>query len=428
MKHFFPILLALALLLSFTACGKSNSAPSSVPEQPTAAEPTFAPEPSPASDPEPRQLCGKGLEWDFADGTLTISGQGPMDDFELLEAPWDVTGTSLSVKKLVVEEGVTYLGSNAFAACCNLSSVTLPSTLLSIGESAFADCMELTAVALPEALLSVDSFAFAGSGLASLSLPSQLARIGDFAFSNCTALKELTVPGSLLSLGTDAFLGCDGLVSVAVPGGSSAETLLRDTGLDEKLTLSAPVAAPVWEGTDGTLHWRLASGVLTLSGTDTIPDYSASGFDAAPWAPMLAGVEKLLLPDGLTRIGTYAFWNCTALRSVALPDTLTEIGDYAFGACEKLETLSLPGSLRSIGVCSFSFCQSLTEIVLPDSLETIGEDAFRMCVAVRSVTAPGTIRTVGQGAFGFGCQEAPEINAPAGSPAAKALEDAFPAA
>lgn len=428
MKRIIPLFLTLALLLCLCACGGKDSKPESNPAP--AAAPSAAPEApvvlqeSPASS---EQLCGAAVRWRFEGDTLTLSGQGPTYDYELLNAPWDLEGISIKVKKLNVEEGITSLGANLVSACINLSDVSLPFTLEYIGELTFADCAALTAVNLPASLRSIADSAFVGSGLTALSLPQGLARIGSNAFGNCVALKEVSVPGSVVALGEDAFYGCDALASITVPEGSPAETLLRAIVPEEVLRLSAPVQdALVWAGKSGDMEWNIRGGVLTVGGGAELPDFSASGCGAAPWAPMSSVVTSAVISEGVERIGCYAFWNCLNLRSVSFPASLVEIGDSAFGACEKLASLSLPGGLRSIGNGAFAFCQSLTELDLPEGLESVGDDAFQMCTGMTRVTAPGSITSVGSGAFAFGSEEYPEYQAPAGSAAAAALADPYP--
>ena len=424
MKHLVPLLLTLALLLSLAACGgKTEEQPASVPAPAPAQSAESA---APVTVQEPASpvamQAGPAAEWQFADGTLTISGQGATDEYELLKAPWDRTGVSLQVKKLVVEEGITGLGANLCSACCNLTSVSLPDTLEYIGEFAFADCAELKSVELPSALRTIDENAFMGSGLTAITLPQGLADVESGAFGNCAQLKSAAVPGSLVKLGEDVFDGCDALETVSVPEGALAEELLRDAGLEEQLRLTA--AAPDalnWSGKRGALEWSLRGGVLTVSGVTELPDFAASAIGAAPWSPMGSTVEKLVISGDVERIGSYAFWNLSHLSEVELPAALTEIGDYAFGACGALETLSLPRNLRSIGAGAFAFCQGLTELTLPEGLESVGDDAFRMCSGVTRVTAPASLTSIGTSAFDFGGAEYPEVNAPAGSAAAEAL-------
>lgn len=422
MKHIIPVCLALALLLALGGCGREKE-PVTVSEPPTG-EATAPPSQAPAAATPAGKSCGESVTWRCENGVLTVSGSGPMDDFAVLSAPWDGDGTAFSVKELVVEEGVTYLGANSFAACCNLTSVSLPGSLRAVGAFAFADCLALESIALPASLRSIDEAAFSGSALTAVTLPEGLARLGNGAFSNCGALAAVTVPDSLLTLGEDVFAGCEALDAVNVHAGAPAETQLKDAGLGDILrVVGAANTAPGWEGRDGLVSWSIRDGVLRVGGAEEIPAYAASGFHAAPWAAMAPAIRALELEEGVTSVGDYAFWNCTELQAVRFPETLVSIGDYAFGACESLSELPLPRSLRSIGKCAFSFCQSLTEITLPEGLERLGDDAFQMCTAVRSVTAYAALTDIGPGAFAFGGEEAPAVNVPAGSAAAKALSE-----
>ena len=396
MKHL-SILLILALLCSFCACGKEEVTAVQEPTEPT--EPT---EPMPAVVPEtlpsdaPVVVTENAwVSWVFSGDTLTISGEGNMEDYELFTTPWDQAGNSFSVKKLIVGEGVRYLGKYAFATCCNLQEVRLPSTLRRIGASCFADCGALETIELPEGLMVIEDNAFAGCGLTGLTLPSTLAEIGNAAFANCIALKNVSVDRALLTVGLDAFFGCAD-ATLAVPGGCLCESFLTEQGytLVSGTPAAGAAAEPLrWSG-EG---WSFENGLLTVSETR---DYAASGVDSAPWGCLAPVIERIELTSA-GNIGSYSFWNCKRCKSVSIPEGVASIGDYAFGACTSLESLTLPATLKSIGYGAFSFCTALTSLTLPEGLESVGPDAFVMCSGITEVNKPASLKEIGAGAFNF---------------------------
>lgn len=141
----------------------------------------------PASD-----FSGK-LEWSLSDGTLTISGSGKMPDYSNTEAPW--YSSRSSIKKAVIEKGVTSISGLAFLECSNMASISLPSTLESIGAGAFFKCEKLSAVKIPKATV----------------------YIGWYPFAYCTSLKSIEI-----EKGNPNYISSDGVLF-----SSSKETLVQ---------------------------------------------------------------------------------------------------------------------------------------------------------------------------------------------------------
>ena len=107
--------------------------------------------------------------------------------------------------------------------------------------------------------------------------------------------------------------------------------------------------------------------------TDEYPDYHR------------AGIQRIQLPEGLIRIGDYAFEDCFNLRSVALPSTLRVIGEGAFADCRLLMDIALPDQLEELGAYAFRGCHALTGMNLPASLKKIGANPFAGCSHFRRV-------------------------------------------
>lgn len=105
------------------------------------------------------------------------------------------------------------------------------------------------------------------------------------------------------------------------------------------------------------------------------------------------------LPDNLTEIGTRVFANCTSLSFIELPDSLTKIGKYSFSGCTALRFIDIPDNVTSIGDRAFDSCISLRVVKLPECLTEIGEEAFDSCSTLTSVTIPKNVTTIGKDAF-----------------------------
>ena len=134
---------------------------------------------------------------------------------------------------------------------------------------------------------------------------------------------------------------------------------------------------------EGNLTWKLyEDGTLNISGTGAMKDYDN---DSSP-ACRNSNVKKVVIEDGVTSIGNYAFWGCSNLTSITIPDSVTSIGDSAFNTCSSLTSLTIPNSVTSIGEGAFFGCSSLTSITIPSSITSIGKYAFDNCTNLTTIS------------------------------------------
>jgi rubredoxin len=144
--------------------------------------------------------------------TLTISGSGDMYIFQQGHAP-----RLVDVKTLIIEEGVTNIGTYAFYQCSGFTSVTIPNSVTSIGEGAFRECSSLTSVTISNLVTSIGDYAFQGcSSLTSATIPKSVKSIGRSAFAGCIDLTSVTIPNLVTNISYGAFGGCIGLTSVTI--------------------------------------------------------------------------------------------------------------------------------------------------------------------------------------------------------------------
>ena len=161
--------------------------------------------------------------------------------------------------------------------------------------------------------------------------------------------------------------------------------------------------------------WELDdTGTLTIQysgpGTGEMTSYTepyGSG-DNSPWY-LSTAVKKVVIEDGVTSIGDYAFFECGSLTSVIIGDSVESIGEYAFYGCYSLTSVTIPDKVESIGVMAFSGCGSLTSVIIGDSVESIGREAFYGCYNLTSVTIPDSVESIGTHAFA-GCTGLLEIS------------------
>ena len=143
---------------------------------------------------------------------------------------------------------------------------------------------------------------------------------------------------------------------------------------------------------DAQIEWTLSEdSTLTISGT-SMPDYKFKYFftrkdtTIAPWYRKSGSIKKIVIKEGVTRIGMWAFRNCYSVSSVEMPNSLTDIADHAFDNCHNITSVTIPNSVTSIGEQAFCNCSSLTSITIPNSVTSIGYGAFMWCDGLTSVT------------------------------------------
>ena len=146
-------------------------------------------------------------------------------------------------------------------------------------------------------------------------------------------------------------------------------------------------------GTCGpNLNWQLTDdGVLTITGTGQMKDYNDS-YSASPWS--YTNVKKVIMSDGATSIGEYAFYFCTKLTSIKVPNGVKTIGNQAFSQCKALTSINIPNGLTTIGNWAFRDCSALTSMNIPNSVTTIGHEAFDGCSALTSINIPNGLTTI----------------------------------
>ena len=153
------------------------------------------------------------------------------------------------------------------------------------------------------------------------------------------------------------------------------------------------------------LKWSLSNDyVLTISGKGSMYGYSDKSL--APWiADYYQKITKIVVSNGVTAIGSYAFYWCENATSVSLPSTLKIIANHAFYKCDGLKEIKIPANVKTIDSQAFSECSQLETLTLPRiGLETIGEKAFEQCQSLTSFIVPLTVTSIGDNAF-YNCKK-----------------------
>ncbi len=348
--------------------------------------------------------CGYNLTFSIdSDGVMTISGEGKLGGNSVYvggeDYDWYEIFSKYSVKTLIIETGITSIGSNAFFECGRLESVILEDGIETIGDSAFAGCCGLKSITIPGSVKTIGIGAFDGcSGLESVTLPDGIEIIERSTFSYCSSLKSITIPESVETIGDSAFAGCCGLKSITIPGSvktigigafdgcSGLESVILEGGIeiidDEAFSYCSSLKSITIPGSVKTIGsnaffecGRLES-VILLDGIEII-DYEAFSY--------CSSLKSITIPESVETIGNYAFFYCSSMKSITIPESVKTIGSGAFRGCSGLESVILPDSLTSIGTKAFEGCSRLTEIVIPACVEAIGDATFEDCGKLETV-------------------------------------------
>lgn len=289
-----------------------------------------------------------GTNWAYSeDGVLTISGSGGIYDSSSLYGEPHWSNYKYIATKLVIEEGITEIGSEAFRNYETLTSVAIPSTVTSIGEGAFSGCSGLTEVTVPDGVAKVEESTFSGcTGLKTVNLPDTVTGIGEWAFQDCAALTQIDIPDAVTWIGQGAFQNCAALAEIDIP--------------------------------------------------DAVEDIGRGAFKGC------SSLKTVVIPEEVSGINSEVFADCTALTSVTLPGGIWNIGDSAFSGCTALTAITLPEKLSSISGSAFSGCTSLAAITLPEELSSIGGGAFSGCTALTEVTIPASVTDMYRDSFDDG--------------------------
>ncbi|MDR1372979.1 MAG: leucine-rich repeat protein, partial [Dysgonamonadaceae bacterium] len=236
------------------------------------------------------------LTWTLENGTLTISGAGEMEDYELQGAPWYPDRSSIT--NAIIEDGVASIGDYAFYLCQNLISATIPESVTRIGRQSFYQCENLISISIPENVESIGEWAFARcSSLIAIPVENGNARFlsdgGDLFDKDKTTLLccpagktgRYIIPDGVTGIGNGAFYGCGRLTSIIIPEGITG---IGDYAFSRCSNLTSIV---IPEGVTGI-------------GEGTFNVCSRLGF--------------VIIPESVTGIGWGAFIECTALRDVAV--------------------------------------------------------------------------------------------------------------
>jgi hypothetical protein len=216
--------------------------------------------------------------------------------------------------------------------------------------------------------------------LTGIAIPDGVTDIGNEMFRKCTNLTSVVIPDSVTSIGSDAFLSCDSLTNVYI---TNIEAWCN-------ISFSDSSASPFLNDANLYLNNEL---VTELTIPNTITEIKAYTFYEVD------SLTSVVIPNSVTSIGEYAFAYCDSLTSVEIPNSVINIGEDAFLWCKSLTSVVIPNSVTSISNHTFASCSNLTSVTIPDSVTSIGERAFDSCSGLTSVTIGDRVTNIGSYAF-----------------------------
>ena len=360
---------------------------------------------------------------------------------------------SCSFTKVVLPDTIKNIGFNAFSKCDNLNSVVVGSSVSSIGFGAFADCYKLVEVYNRSSLsiqkgstqngsiaqyamdvytseytskLSSDKNGFVtytdGSdkilvnyygGIFNPVLPQDITEINAYAFAGYDQLRSVTIPSSLKKIQANAFYRCNQMERAYITDLASwCEVELEDYTANP-MNYATRIFIEGQEKTSLTLPQTLTEikpytfynmeGIMELTLPSTVEKIGKSAFS---WCPDLQTVN---LNNTLQEIGDGAFNGCKNLNGIYLPESLERIGARAF-AQSGLTGISLPKNILSLGNGGFEHCKSLAEVEL-GGLKDIPKEAFQYCTLLKEIIFSENVETIGASAFLY-CNEMQSISLP----------------
>ena len=291
-----------------------------------------------------------------------------------------------SLESVTIGSDVNNIGWHTFSGCDNLKSITIPDGVSNIEGYAFNNCISLKRASVGNGVTDIGECAFYGcSSLESLTIGNSVNKIGLQAFYNCSKITHITLPDSLNDIASSAFYGCTGLLSVSI------------TSLEDWCSIS-------------------------FKDEYSNPLYYAERINYNGNA-----LNDLIIPEGVTGIGEYAFANCAGITGITIPDSMESIAQTAFLGCTQISRLTIPSDISEFFVpvkdkgyytlfkyslinCEAKITDCTTnasQIKIPDLIYTypvtvIADSAFSDCTGIESIDIPEGIKNIGENAF-YGC-------------------------
>ena len=288
------------------------------------------------------------------------------------------------------EHKCTSIGEYAFAKC-GFKELTITGNIQTIDNQAFSECKSLESLVVSCPSITINMAAFQNCTLLkNLQLNEGVTEIQGHAFEGC-AIKEIHIPNSTQKIDGYAFIGCSEIEKISTGNGVTDITFIQRAGATSNFThlvIGDNVVEPKFTINQSSLE------EVTIGKKYQVHDmmfYNCSG------------LKKVVLNEGLKKIGYSAFQDCISLSEITLPSGLEEIGNSAFANCGALQELTIPRSVKTMGDHAFQGCTGLKNISLLNArYSVIPKYAFHGCVSLVFISIPTNVDTIEEWAF-YGC-------------------------
>ena len=370
-----------------------------------------------------------------------------MPDTVLSMELWAFSGSEL--ESIDWPANIKEIRDGAFQSCMRLKNVSLPETVQIMECSAFDQCRSLESFFMPENVESrslhfedcfllkevtlsrkVKEVAFQNCySLSSLTLPDSIAGLEGCAFENCYSLTEIYIPDSVTNI-SDGIFESSAFLTIYGEEGSYAESYAKanqipfstkgmpgekavyETGDDFSYILyqdKCMISGYLGEETDVTIPAKLEGHTVThLAPAAFDGQYHIKSLKIEAQIETLpdkcfrsAGLQKIVLPESLKRIGNECFSACRNLTDILIPRGVTSLGNNCFVFCDSLETFIIPSTVTEIGYSLLSDCRNLRSVTVEEGIRSLPESIFRYDSALAEISLPDTLETIGAGAFQY---------------------------
>ena len=323
------------------------------------------------------------------------------------------------VTHYVLGDNITKIGNYAFNGCSDVKTIDFSDSVTSFGICAFYGCSSLESVRIPESMTNILEGTFwKCSSLTSITIPDSVTEIRNYAFSECSNLTSINIPQGITSLGYDAFLNCNKLSKVIIPDIASWVKLDLTDHINPLIIAHHLYSDAETEITD----------LIIPEGVTKIGAFAFSG---------CLGLKSIIFPESLTSIGYQAFSGCSGINNLYLSNGIKDISEDAFKSCwikavhisdltaycnitfqnlnstplmwntilylgdELIKDLVIPDDVSYLKSYTFANCRRLTSVTIPEGISSIGYYTFANCDSLKSVSLPQSLLSIGNGAFRF---------------------------
>ncbi len=333
-----------------------------------------------------------------------------------------VFANDYALTSVTFSEGVSYLGSRVFTNT-NIRELTYPATLSYCATGVLYDTVIEKVIFADGTEIIAENACYGAPYLKSVVIPDSCTIIEAGAFRACSVLDNIALPKNLRNIGSNAFYDCAMLSSVNIPAGVEIigeyafayDRMLKNVTFEENSSLNA-------------IHRYAFYACWSLTEINMPQSLSLLGEYAFSYCSRLKNVN---LNEGLKEIGSSAFYNCKMLTEISIPSTLvfanvnafaassirniifkegiTEIPAGIFRGITNITSITIPEGVKTIGNNAFRDCTGLKEVIFPETLEAIGESAFNGCINLQKITIPAALTAINSYAFNS-CYNLKEID------------------